>query len=540
MTCFETLKSSEEKRRELFCRFLLCCIGVGAVLHVVPYFYGRSLWVDEAMLASSICTRDFASLVASPLDFGQSAAIGWLFIEKLIVSLFGMSEAALRGFQLVSAFGCMALLYFIMRGRVKKHYALLAVAVFSLTNRFIYYGNECKPYMFDNFCCLLIMFLWQKRCIGTIRLGTFVAVCAATVWFSFSAVFFIAACMVIECISSFICFVQTKNAKPLLRIALCLVVLASFVLNYVFWLRSTSDNAGGADYWALLKFPLVPKSLSDVILIARMAWQFFTFYHNVIFAGVLCLLFVLWCARCIQTKHDDSALLVPFIISLVLLFGASACGFYPIQDRLVQSWLVFVLMFAIFTLDAVERGFSDGTTFSLRANNIPYLALLLLFLAFVGANGCKMLFGRGVYNQTSEVKSAVRYLNEHLTERDSVYVYADSVPVYMYEYGYANIPVVHQHDERPSEDGRIFFGNRFWRYFYKKPYRYEYELDSAALEREVQRILRHDSVYLFNSHGGPERMVYLTKELEKYGTVTVANQFLKVCLYHFEKGSGEE
>lgn len=524
---------TEEGREKAFCAFLLLCIGVGAILHVVPYFYNRALWIDEAMLASSICTRTFGTLVTSPLDFGQSAAIGWLFIEKAISNIFGNSEVALRIFQLFSSFGCMILLYGIMRGRVKRHYALLAVAFFSLTNRFIYYGNELKPYMFDNFCCLLILFLWQNFKSQKLRQLPFVAICAVMIWCSFPAVFFVASCMVFVCISEAAQFHRERKLLHLVRIALCAPVLCSFVLNYVLWLKGTSDNAGGMDYWSLLRFPIVPKSAADVITIAKMAFQFFSFYGNKIFVYVLCLLLVLWCATCIRAKNDPSDLLLPFTMSLVLLLGASHLGFYPIQDRLVQSWSIFMLVFAAFMLNAIEANFKDKTVFSGSANNVPYLLVVMVFLAYTGASGCRMLFARGVYNPTSEVKSAVRYLKENLTEEDAVYVYVHAIPIFLYEFGYKDIPIVRSHYERPENDGRIFYGNLFRKGLYQKSYSYESVVDETSLQHEVCRITQFDSVYLFASHTTHEEFSPLVNELKKYGDIELVNQFLEVRLYHF-------
>ena len=534
MKIFEELKSSEEKRRELFCHFLICCIGVGVILHIVPYFYNPALWVDEAMVASSLCTRSLKNLVASPLDFGQSAAVGWLYIEKLLTVIFGESETVLRIFQLFASFGSMIFLYLIMKGRVKKHYALLVVAIFALTNRFIYYGNELKPYMFDNFCCLLLMYLWQKFKSGKLKILPFVIICAVMIWFSFPVVFFVASCMVIVCMSSLVRFIKTKETKNLLNIALCAVVLLSFVLNYLLWLSGTSDNAGGAGYWDNLKFPLPPKSLSDLIRLARMAWNFFNFYHDIIFVGVLAVLFGWWCAACIYSKRDESDILLPFVVSLLLMFGASSFGFYPIQDRLVQQWVIFVVAFAVFALDFIESAFETKSAFSWKINNVPYLSMIMIFLAFVGANGCKMLFARCVYNQTSEVKPAVNYLKANLTDDDAVYVFVNAIPAFLYYFRDMDIPVVHSHYERLEKDGKFILGNSYHKFLYKKAYSYDYVIDSNLLQNEVQRILKHDSVYIFNSHQ-VDKIPYLISELEKYGTVEIKNSFLQVNLYYFQK-----
>ena len=169
--------------------FLKICIVYGVILHIVPYFYNRSLWVDEAMLVSSICTRSLTELVASPLDSGQSAPVGYLFVVKLITMLWNTSEAALRIFSLISAFVCMYLIYALLKDKVAPKFALFAVALFSVTNKYIYYGNEAKSYMSDNMFCLLVLYVWQKYRENKIELYKLCLIYAVIVWFSFSAVF---------------------------------------------------------------------------------------------------------------------------------------------------------------------------------------------------------------------------------------------------------------------------------------------------------------------------------------------------------------
>ena len=98
--------------------FLKICIVYTVILHIVPYFYNRSLGYDEAMLVSSICTRSLSELVASPLDWGQSAPVGYLFVVKLFTMVWNTSEAALRIFSLFSAFMSMFLFWSFLKNRV--------------------------------------------------------------------------------------------------------------------------------------------------------------------------------------------------------------------------------------------------------------------------------------------------------------------------------------------------------------------------------------------------------------------------------------
>ncbi len=59
---------------------------VGIVFRLRQYLFGRSLWLDEAMLALNIVNRNFSQMF-QPLDFNQGAPIGFLLIEKFFNTL---------------------------------------------------------------------------------------------------------------------------------------------------------------------------------------------------------------------------------------------------------------------------------------------------------------------------------------------------------------------------------------------------------------------------------------------------------------------
>src|SRR5512139_2855833 len=67
----------------------------GILLRLRQYLTGRSLWMDEAMLALNIVNRDFGGLF-KPLDYDQGAPPGFLLGEKLFCLLLGRCEYALR------------------------------------------------------------------------------------------------------------------------------------------------------------------------------------------------------------------------------------------------------------------------------------------------------------------------------------------------------------------------------------------------------------------------------------------------------------
>lgn len=464
----------QDKKSQYIEYFLFLCIMIGIVLHMIPYQYHSSMWVDEAMLASSICTRTLSELTASSLDWGQSAPIGYLYLVKLLTVFFGTSVTVLRVWSLITSFGCIWILYQLLKDDVRKRYALLFTAIFSLTDRFIYYAHEVKPYMSDNLCCLLVLLLWKKYKDRKITLLRLVLMYSIVIWFSFSAVFFIAACMILACFE-----IVRKRSGCIVKLCQCALVLISFLMNYFLWLSKTSDNAGGIDYWNLLRFPLIPKSVSDLVLIFRMAKQFLNFYNKYI-ALVICCLFVLYLYDCARKKRDLSNILFPYLLSLAVLFVASFCGFYPIQDRLVQIYPLVLLVFAAHAADLLEYSFTR------KAPKVLYFyaGILAAVLAVSGMTGCKNLFARHVYHSGSEVSASMKYLEENSTLDDTIYVMRSSIPVYTYETGYETdyreLSLLPANQEStgsllpalPYKKDNIIYGQTLVIYDYEIPYSY--------------------------------------------------------------------
>ena len=56
----------------------LCGIGTGIWINSV----GRSLWLDEAMLADSFSNRTLGNLWNGAFDNKQIAPLGWLYLRK--------------------------------------------------------------------------------------------------------------------------------------------------------------------------------------------------------------------------------------------------------------------------------------------------------------------------------------------------------------------------------------------------------------------------------------------------------------------------
>ena len=127
---------------------LLSLVAGGVGLRLVQYLTNRSLWIDEAALALNLIHKSYASL-AGHLDYGQMAPIGFLWLEKSVVSLFGTGEAALRLLPFCAGVAALVVFARLSSTVLCPLGAIVAVGLFAVNHRLIYYSSEVKQYSAD-------------------------------------------------------------------------------------------------------------------------------------------------------------------------------------------------------------------------------------------------------------------------------------------------------------------------------------------------------------------------------------------------------
>jgi dolichyl-phosphate-mannose-protein mannosyltransferase len=123
-------------------------LGVGAALRLFALGSGPSLYVDEAMLALNIGTRSLSGLLR-PLDYGQTAPIPFLWAERLVVAVAGMSEVSLRAIPFLAGIALPVALWRLARRVLTSDGAALATAFAALAPILIEFSRMLKPYTID-------------------------------------------------------------------------------------------------------------------------------------------------------------------------------------------------------------------------------------------------------------------------------------------------------------------------------------------------------------------------------------------------------
>ena len=302
----------------------------GMILRLRQYLTGRSLWVDEAMLALNIVERDFAGMF-QPLDYDQGAPLGFLLVEKLFNLILGKHEFALRFFPLLVGLASLWLFYLLLKRLTSGPGLLVPLALFAFNPRLIYYSSEVKQYILDVALTILLLLVAapafqpvpRKKDFAWLGLAGMVAL-----WFSHPALFVLAGIGLALVIMA----LKRRDYSSLRSImGIGALWLLNIAFLYVLILKDLSQNAYMREYWqgAFLPVPLwsdpgwFTRSLSENIgLQFGVPYAVFVVFFLMLVGGVM-----LW-------FHQRGVAIAIGSILLVTLIAA-ALQLYPVFERMI-------------------------------------------------------------------------------------------------------------------------------------------------------------------------------------------------------------
>jgi len=479
--------------------------AISVVVRIVMYCKVRSLWLDEAYLAESIVTRSFRSLLAAPLANGQTAPALYLYVVKLLGALTGYSEGGLRVFSFFMFLGVLVLEYFLLTrtfnvGRAWTAFAICVTATLSIYMR---YSNELKPYMGDAFFVLAVLFLYQLYHARKITLPAFVPICCLILLFSTPALFFVASVFICD----FIFAVIARNRKQIIK-TFCAgaIVLAFFIAYYVWWLMPVAERDAMVNFWkdnCFIFWPLNSATVKqDVKLILSML-------------GITgCLHFVFASAGFIASMIRKDKISCVVALSLLLLLVASSMEKYPLVNRLWLFAYVLEVIYMTVCFKSVKAVLFENRTLPLNhafaVAAVIFVALNAKFVASVGA---------GLYLDTEETNPLVAYVQDAITDEESLYVYHAAIGAVRYKNGYDSDKI-----------GDVKTDNIIW-----GKDRYEWgTLNQNNAMNEVNTIVAAGKAYLLFQHtepgGGIEQGL---QSLSALGYLHKIGEFHKTPLYYF-------
>ena len=137
-----------------------CIIVSGIIVSILMNCVGRTLWLDEAMLAFSFSKRSLLELTNGVFEWDQSAPVLYLYCVKILTLLFGNTEAVLRSFSVFSYIVVLFLSGYAAKKLLGVKYPILVAAFLANMNFMLKYSNEFKQYLSECIWVLLVLILY--------------------------------------------------------------------------------------------------------------------------------------------------------------------------------------------------------------------------------------------------------------------------------------------------------------------------------------------------------------------------------------------
>ena len=401
---------------KLYSPSILLIIVMGLALRIRFFLTGRSLWLDEAMLALNILHRSFGGLFQQPMEYGQSSPIGYVITVKAITLIFGDSEYALRLYSLIAGCFALILIAIVSRNALGKSGSLIALVLFAFNPELIYYSSETKQYISDVITTLVLFWLLQRqlRIQGTNRDFVLFGIAGAMIlWFSHPIVFVAAGVG----ITLFLHYWINNDRKRLIATILCgLAWGISLIVLYIINLRHLASSELLLNYW---QEGFMELRLGWFVNI----WQGFiesplSFGSN---AFVVFVLFVTGVVYFIKQKWQLSSVI---IITFVLAFIASELHKYSLLGRMmlfaVPLWLI-----------AIAAGIAYiGSLFKNKYLSFAIQILPVLYLIWMPFKISLDEFKDPTYRE--HIKPTLEYLSDYKRDSDLVYVYYNTGPAFRF------------------------------------------------------------------------------------------------------------
>jgi hypothetical protein len=347
---------------------VVALIALGTALRTWQFIGRGTLWLDEAAIARNVLARSWRELL-DPLDYAQIAPRGFLLATKASTALLGASEHALRLYAFVLSLAALPLFFRLADRLLSERASLLALGMFAILGRPVYYGSEAKQYAGDVFFAVWLLLLAVpvvrgeagKRDVILLALAGAIAV-----WFSQPATFLVAG-IAFSVWSSRLRH-GARFERPFVAAAVVCAVSAFAAVSATLHSLRPSDSTYMRSFWRE-GFPPWPPT-SDLAFVVRLvSWPFVAVYglfYDLLGMPVAVVGLALALAGVLLFWRRDRAATALLVAPLLVALAAGALHLFP---------------FAV-TLDGFNK---------LAAGNARVLLFLLPALAILVAAGLETM-----------------------------------------------------------------------------------------------------------------------------------------------------
>ena len=225
--------------------------GIG--LKIFQWYHSRPLWLDEEMVFLNIRDRMLSQLTG-PLWLDQSAPLGWLTLQHVILQAFGTGDRAARALSVLFGLGTVTCAVWVAVRWMRPAGATVFILLCSFGQWMIFYALEAKPYATDAFWALLLpaLAVWTtdagQELSTNLRRSTIWWVTATVgLWISYGAIFVAPACAVVL----FAVAWQRGGRRHAMFVAVQGIPwLVSFAAHYYLVMRHARASAYLIEYWS--------------------------------------------------------------------------------------------------------------------------------------------------------------------------------------------------------------------------------------------------------------------------------------------------
>lgn len=365
-----------------------------------PSFFG-----DEGALIQIIKRRSFCGLFRD-LEFAQSCPSVFLVINKVIYSVFGMNEVALRFTSYFFGLLSFSIIPFFKDILFKnKILNLVLMTALIINYQLLYYSQEFKQYSSDVFFTLLLLLLFfkTKDKINNEKTALIVGIIFASVgYFSFTA----------EFLSFSIClylvykFIKNKTFKPVLCLAI--PYFLGLLVQYLLIFKGMMAN-GILTLWKDEAFAFY--SVNDAVSTIRNLTTY-------LYAEKLCLF--LFFAGIIVLLLKDRLLAYLLLMPIALNMISGFLHWYPFTDNRAILYLAPIFMIiCIKPLDIflIKNKILNAIFFLFT------LWLVLSLFSFSKSIPKTQIGNENYYFIRSNCKEYIKHLDEHtINPEDKIFV----------------------------------------------------------------------------------------------------------------------
>ncbi len=382
-------------------------ISIGIFFRLAQFFSDRSLWFDEVLISLNIINKPFIELL-EPLDYYQGAPAGFLFVEKILVNIFGNSEYTLRAFSLFCGISSLFIFNRLAKACLTPASALIATALFTISDPSIFYSSEVKQYSGDVTVTLLLLLIALKieetTEIRFPKLVLFGVIGAALLWFSFPAIFILISTVVTLLVISFI----QKNKEKSKAVLFCSLfwIIGLLILYKIHLCKLNPIGIQLFPDYAFMPLPL------DVTWFNALAIRIFKFLELSTY-GIPQILFLIGTISFFKRKKT---LFFIFLATVLQILLASAFHLYPLGNRLLLFITPLIILFI-----------GEGISLIVNKPWPKYSIILIVLVCLLFWNPVSVVVNDLINPRTLfEIKPVLKYIKEHSTKSDILYVYSNA------------------------------------------------------------------------------------------------------------------